>query len=138
MFLFVLLLFYTFIIMDILNFNAEEDTPNIIFDPKNNKFEISGNSFPENTSEYYSPILDWLDQYCAKPNKYTKIVFNLDYFNSSSYKCFLELLYKLEKISKEGYQVDIIWCYKENDTEMKNVGKELQEMVDLGVTVKKI
>ena len=68
--------------MDILNFNAEEDTPSIIFDPKNNKFEISGNSYPENSSEYYTPILDWMDQYCAKPNKYTKIVFKLDYFRS--------------------------------------------------------
>ncbi|MCH8318783.1 MAG: DUF1987 domain-containing protein [Bacteroidetes bacterium] len=124
--------------MDILNFNAEEDTPNIIFDPQNNKFEISGNSYPENSSEYYSPILDWLDQYCAKPNKYTEIVFKLNYFNSSSYKCLLEILYKLEKISKEGYQVDIIWYYKEGDTELKKVGQELKEEVDLNITVKKI
>ena len=124
--------------MDILNFNAEEDTPSIIFDPKNNKFEISGNSYPENSSEYYSPILDWIDQYCVKPNKYTKIVFVLEYFNSSSYKCFMELFYKLEKITKKGFKVDIIWYYKEGDTDLKSLGEELKEETDLSFTIKKV
>ena len=43
--------------MDTLNIKGTAETPNVIFDPANNLFEISGKSLPEDGKEFYNPLL---------------------------------------------------------------------------------
>ena len=68
---------------------ATDFSPEVILDPKNNTFEISGISRPENANEFYEPIVNWLDEYVKKPNDNTELKFRFDYFNTSSLKFFL-------------------------------------------------
>jgi hypothetical protein len=49
--------------MEIISLEGTEDTPKIILDSKNGIFEISGRSLPEDTAEFYQPVLEWLDKY---------------------------------------------------------------------------
>ena len=48
--------------MEILNLEGTEDTPKIILDKKNGIFEISGRSLPEDSAEFYRPVLEWIEQ----------------------------------------------------------------------------
>lgn len=107
------------------------DTPTVIFDPLNNVFEISGRSYPEDTKEFYTPILEWVDKYKVEPQKETIINFKLDYFNSSSYKPLLDILMMMEKIKEKGSIVQTNWYYKNGDIDMKEVGEEFSELVDI-------
>ena len=87
--------------MEALRIEATIDTPGIILDSSNNVFEISGKSYPEDTKEFYSEVLHWMDLYVVTPNPKTNFVFKLKYFNSSSYKPIFDILGKLEAIKNK-------------------------------------
>ena len=114
------------------------DTPKIILDSKKNLFEISGRSYPEDSLDFFKKILQWIDQYADKPNKKTTFVFKLVYFNSSSYKYFLDILYRLQKIKKKGYALEVLWYYRDGDLDIKESGKEFSLLVNIPVKIKKI
>jgi hypothetical protein len=38
-------------------------TPTVKFDAAKGVFEIKGRSIPENSVEFYKPLVDWLDSY---------------------------------------------------------------------------
>jgi len=76
--------------MEILNLEGTEDTPKILLDKSNGIFEISERSLPEDSAEFYQPIIQWLDDYAADPNPSTEFVFKLEYFNTASSKLILD------------------------------------------------
>ncbi len=124
--------------MDAILLEATQTTPKVIIDPVSNKFEITGESRPENTAKFFGPIISWFDGYRSvlyfQKNSYGKskkvsIDFKLEYFNSTSAKFILDIFYQLEKIHKEGYEAEIIWHYDARDTDMKESGEEFSKYV---------
>lgn len=101
--------------------------PDIIMDKENGVFEIKGISLPENGKEFYQPVIDFLEEYSLQPDKITHFVFNLRYFNISSSKMFLFILYKLKEISDAGNTVLVTWCY--DDEDIHEAGKDFEHMV---------
>lgn len=113
--------------MEILNLEGAEDTPKIILDKTNGIFEISGRSLPEDSAEFYRPILEWIAKYGGSPNPKTSFVFKLEYFNTASSKLILDILSKLEDI--QG--MNIVWYYDEDDEDMQEAGEEFAELVEI-------
>ncbi len=113
--------------MQIINLEGTEDTPKIILDKNNGIFEVSGRSLPEDSAEFYQPVLDWLDEYKSNPNGATDFVFKLEYFNTASSKLILDLLSQLEEIKG----VTIHWYYHEDDEDMQEAGEEFSELVEV-------
>lgn len=113
--------------MEILNLEGTEDTPKIMLDKENGIFEISGRSLPEDSAEFYAPILDWIEQYGKDPNPQTNFVFKLEYFNTASSKLILDLLSALEDI--DG--MSISWYFHEDDEDMEEAGEEFSELVEI-------
>lgn len=113
--------------MDILKLEGTEDTPKIILDKGNGIFEISGRSLPEDSAEFYRPVLDWIGQYAAGPNAATEFVFKLEYFNTASSKLILDVLSALEDIPG----MKILWYFHEDDEDMEEAGEEFSELVEL-------
>ena len=113
--------------MEILNLEGTADTPKIILDKENRIFEISGRSLPEDSAEFYKPVIDWIARYAQQPNAATEFVFKLEYFNTSSSKLILDILSALEEI--EGMKIR--WCYPEDDEDMEEAGKEFSELVEI-------
>ena len=48
----------------------EYDKPYVSFDASTGKCEISGESFPEKTAEFYLRLMDWLEQYVKEVGGY--------------------------------------------------------------------
>lgn len=113
--------------MEILNLEGTEDTPKILLDKSNGIFEISGRSLPEDSAEFYQPIIQWLDDYSAAPNATTEFVFKLEYFNTASSKLILDILSKLEEIPG----IKVSWYFHEDDEDMEEAGEEFSELVDI-------
>jgi hypothetical protein len=113
--------------MEILNLEGTSDTPKIILNKTNGIFEISGRSLPEDSAEFYRPILEWITRYAVQPNPSTDFVFKLEYFNTSSSKLILDVLSALEEI--DGMKIQ--WCYPEDDEDMEEAGKEFSELVEI-------
>ena len=116
--------------MSALIIDATHDTPRIHFDPKNNIFEISNKSLPEDANDFYRPIIDWLENYKRKPQKKTDFSFKLEYFNTASARYISQIITILDKMSKK-YDVKIYWYYQEIDEDMQALGEEFYEMTDV-------
>lgn len=114
-----------------LRIKGTEDTPEIVFDMGTNEFSITGRSLPEDASEFYAPVLNWMKWYLELPNPSTELRLYLDYFNSSSVKQILNLLMLLEEPAKTGKNVKITWQYAEDDDLMEIKGNELKSMVNV-------
>lgn len=114
--------------MEPLKIEKGTDTPEIILDAQNNLFAISGRSYPEDTKEFFAPVLDWIDKYIQSPNEETVFNFNLQYFNSSSYKPIFDILGKLESVKEKKKSVKVNWHYKRGDRDMHEAGEEFAEL----------
>lgn len=106
-------------------------TPEVTFDPKSEVFEIIGRSIPENSVEFYRPVMEWLDVYQRDVNINIPLVVKLEYFNTSSSKCLVDIFRKLEKMYQEGHQVMIKWYFEEEDEDMKESGEDFKDLLKL-------
>lgn len=116
--------------------NQTDLYPTIIMDKESGVFEIKGVSLPLDGKDLYMPVLDFLDEYVQAPNKVTLFVFNLKYFNISSSKMFLFMLYKLKELYDAGNSVVVIWSY--DDEDIREAGEDFQHMVDIPFQFKEV
>lgn len=119
--------------MEALRILKTDDTPEIILDKARNMFEISGRSLPEDSVDFYKPVFQWIQQYSKEPNTTTAFEFKLEYVNTASSKMVQDILAALEKIKG----VRIIWYYFEDDEDMRDMGYELAELVEMSFEYKK-
>ncbi|MCK4662339.1 MAG: DUF1987 domain-containing protein [Bacteroidales bacterium] len=117
--------------MKILTRDSTRETPKILLDKNNNKFEFEGKSRPENVMQFYEPIFNWLEEYSKSPNEQTYVHMNLEYFNTSSAKAILEILRILKELHDSGNDVKIIWYYHEDDEDMQEAGEDYSSMIEL-------
>jgi hypothetical protein len=110
---------------------GDYSTPNIILDKDNNKFEISGNSLPEDVFDFYKPIYKWIEDYIKQPNPKTKLVLKPVYFNSSSCKALLDILMIFKNLALEGCELEVEWKYLEVDDDLLATGKEFQGLTKI-------
>ena len=104
-------------------------TPDLSFDANTGVFDIKGRSIPENSVEFYKPILEWIDEYTKQTPPKTIVNIHLEYFNTSSSKCILDLLKKFEIIAKNGNDIVIRWHYEEDDEDMLEAGQDYQSII---------
>lgn len=104
-------------------------TPTVLFD-MTGILEIKGKSIPENSLEFYRPVFEWLDIYSQSPAPKTELKISLEYFNTSSSKCLLDILRRLETINLSGKSnVKVLWFYDADDEDMMEAGEDYQALV---------
>ena len=117
---------------DKIEFKAEQDTPGVLFDIENNKFLLTGRSFPADAEKFYQQLIKWLDDYKnAVPKEPISVEVKMEYFNTASAKFLLDLFFKFEDIKETGAEVSIKWYSLEEDEDMQEAGEEFDEIVEL-------
>ena len=104
-------------------------TPRINF-KESGLLEISGRSIPENSVDFYKPALDWVEDYTKQPADETRMVVKLEYFNTSTSKCLIEMFRKLETIADKS-KVKIEWHYEVEDEDMMESGQDFQHILKI-------
>lgn len=104
-------------------------TPTVTFNAAEGVFKLEGRSIPENSVEFYKPLVDWLDGYKDSPLPRTVVEVKLEYFNTSSSKCILDVFKKLEMIHKAKNEVEIRWYYEEDDEDMLEAGEDYESII---------
>lgn len=117
--------------MDSIFIEGTPKTPNISFDHGKGSLLLKGRSIPENSIEFYKPLVDWLDAYSSSPKPKTVCDVQLEYFNTSSSKCLLDLFKKMELMSTGGNEVIINWYYEEDDEDMLEAGEDYQSIINV-------
>ena len=116
--------------MDNYSLQPSPKTPLMQFNGEEGVFEISGRSIPENSIEFYKPLLNWVDDYVKHPSGKTTLSIKLEYFNTSSSKCLVELFRKLEEIIDKS-EVKVQWYYEEEDEDMMESGQDFQHILKI-------
>ncbi len=118
--------------METLFLQGTEDTPDVKLDYTSGEFIFSGRSLPEDVNSFYKPVLEWLDQFGARPRPNSSFDFKLEYFNTASSKVLLDVFMKLEDIrKKQNCELSIKWFFQEQDEDMLEAGEEYKELVEV-------
>ena len=114
--------------MQSLSIPASIRTPAIDFDFGKNHLKLSGESYPEDVTEFYNPVFSALDAYLTTLGSGScRFDFELIYLNSSSAKAVMMLMDKLDAAAAKGAAVDVHWFYDEEDDTMQELGEEFGE-----------
>ena len=116
--------------MDAINIEGTPKTPTVNFSPESGVLEIKGRSIPENAVEFYKPLVDWIENYGGGAKSETQVNIQLEYFNTSSSKCILDVFKKLESINGKT-NISINWYYEEDDEDMLEAGEDYQAIINI-------
>ena len=75
-----------------------EKTPQIDFNYITGELILSGRSIPENATETYEPIFDWVNEYTKNSRQTTNLRLNLEYFNTASSIWLAKIVKSLSRI----------------------------------------
>lgn len=118
--------------MENLTIEKTVSTPMIRFDAASGLLEVQGESYPENVSKFYTPVLDWIKEYLHSGTDGFTIRFDIPYFNSSTSKVLLMILDMLEQGVREGKSISAKWlCEKENEMAIECGGEFKEDLEQL-------
>ena len=89
---------------------------------------LSGRSIPENSIEFFQPLLDWVDTHCQVQGKSLEVNIRLEYFNTSSSKCLMDLLRRVEASEVDAR---VNWYYEAEDEDMLEAGEDYDAIIEL-------
>lgn len=108
---------------------ASDKTPFVNFDAKSGKCLIHGYSLPENSFEFFEPILKWLDKYLVDPNQKTEFDFRLVILNTSSSKMFMDIFRKINHLVElNNSEVSVVWYYEIDDEDIHEIALQYKDI----------
>lgn len=115
-----------------LNLSSTKNTPEVRFNY--GRLEMHGEAFPENASDFFRPLLEWLDSYRDCPfvreeNQTTVFVSDIDYFNTMSRPYVLEIVKRLNQLQQSGHAVRMKWFY-EGELDIDEDDINFQELIE--------
>ena len=114
--------------MESIKLEGTPKTPTVEFSAENGVLLLKGRSIPENSIEFYKPLINWIENYSASAPSETVLNVKLEYFNTSSSKCLLDIFKRLERV---GNPVTINWYYEEDDEDMLEAGEDYDAIIDI-------
>lgn len=109
---------------------ATSSSPEVTFNPDTNVFIMEGESYPENSFEFYDPIFKWLRDFMPQLN-HLEFQVKLKYMNSSSTKCMLDILDILVEAYDNKKDIKIIWFYEKDNYRSLDLAEEFKEDIDI-------
>jgi len=120
--------------MENLHIEATKYTPNIQLN-KNGTITLEGKSYPENTFEFYAPMMEWMKDYFENHvASKTTINMEITYFNSSSSKLFFDFFDLLEENNSNNIVIN--WIYDEENESALEAGEDfVEDFVELKINL---
>lgn len=88
-------------------------------------FSITGRSYMENSVEFYAPVKRLIEEHPGPLH----VEIGLDFFNTSSSKCIMDLLFLVDKKAMVGTPCTIKWSYKTDDEDMRDAAEEFRDLL---------
>ncbi|MCL2845615.1 MAG: DUF1987 domain-containing protein [Chitinivibrionia bacterium] len=115
-------------------FNLEKErttsTPYVFISEEKNYMRLEGRCFHESVAEFFKPVSDWLNEYLTSDFQTFTFDCAISYFNSSTTKLLLNMLYKLDEHSINGNKVIVNWITTEDNEIMLECGEDFKEDMD--------
>lgn len=106
------------------------NTPSITHDLSSNYVLFEGDCTPEDAVDFFDSFIPELVQ-LINSNNVQKLVFELNYYNSSSSKCLLDFFLTLSKTPSIKESLVIEWKHDKDDYELKEAGENFKAITKL-------
>ncbi len=113
-----------------------ETQPGVLFDPDRKILRIWGRSSPEDTFEFYEPIIKWLEEYFAQDPEDVELELALTYYNTSTSKIVMHILQMIDALYSRTGAAKVIWYYLPGDEDMLMNGEDYSELVKVPFEIK--
>ncbi len=111
-------------------------TPTIVLDPGTGTYVFAGNSLPENASEFFTPVLEWLRHELPSLPE-AVFTFRLNYFSTSSMKAIFMVLKTIQEARvMHGGKLVVEWQIEDEDEFMTEAADSFEEL--LGTTFQRV
>ena len=107
--------------------DATKSSPEVNFDAGSGILRLTGESYPENSFEFYAPLLAWLQEFLDTTSLPVRLVLQLSYINTGTVKCLLDLFDQLAEAAGNGRDVGISWHYDPANERALETGEEFAE-----------
>lgn len=106
---------------------GSQSTPQIMADWDKGLMSIQGDSYPENSFEFFDPIIDWIERFLLQTQQPLRLELRLVYMNTSSVKVMMDIFDILEESYKQGRQVSVNWYYDTRNERVVDMVHEFKE-----------
>lgn len=117
--------------MDSLRIEATSCSPLIDFDAGTGILRIEGESYPENSFDFYAPVFTWLEEHLKDSAAPLVLEVGLSYLNTSSIKCLIDVLEMLDNAHGDGRPAAVRWHYDRDNDRALEMAEEFKEDVTL-------
>jgi hypothetical protein len=101
--------------------------PEIRFYTDRGEGNILGESYLEDTFDFYQKIERWIEDYFEMGKEVFELNLKLRYFNTSSNRAILSLLQKLREYKEMGKEITVNWHYPNpDDNELLEEGQDFE------------
>ncbi|MDT8438316.1 MAG: biofilm regulation phosphoprotein SiaC [Wenzhouxiangellaceae bacterium] len=113
--------------MNDLHIDSTASTPEIHTDFASGKLAMAGDSYPENSFEFFAAIIQWTQDFLAQQSHALAIEFRLVYMNTSSVKAMLDIFDMLEEAHQNGREIAVRWYYDPRNERVMDLADEFRE-----------
>lgn len=116
--------------MEELKISPTRKTPEILLMPEG-IIRIKGRSIPEDVSDFFQPVEDWVTEYIVSPAEETTVDMSFEYFNSASAKAFIQLLQKITSVKSKHKKYILNWFYEDGDDDILERGEYFSSVLNV-------
>lgn len=102
-------------------------TPEIVADASRGLLAMTGDSYPENSYEFFGEIVRWVQEYLDQREDPLRLELRLAYLNTSSVRAMLDIFDLLEEAHSRNRDVVVEWLYDARNERVAELAGEFKE-----------
>lgn len=106
---------------------ATQSTPAIEGVWHDGLLSMTGDSYPENSFEFFTEVIQWVEQYLSQTERPLHLLLRLMYLNTSSVKAMMDILELLEDAHSKGRSVSVTWRYDPRNERVVEMAQDFKE-----------
>lgn len=110
-----------------LSIEATQFSPGISTDWQKGLIKMAGESYPENTYEFFAQLLEWTQSYLSATDEPLLLELHLSYLNTSSIRAMIDIFDILQDAADDGRDIRVLWQYDKRNPRASELGEEFKE-----------
>lgn len=121
--------------MNNLSIDKTQSTPAVSGDWARGILAMDGDSYPENSYDFFNAVIDWIEAYLDASDRPLRLDLRLVYMNTSSVKAMMDIFDLLSECHDRGRVVEVHWFYDARNERVAELAEEFREDCSFPFTI---